>query len=265
MLSRQKLLSGIKRLVVKIGTSILTGPDAGLDSVKIGQLTRQVLAVKQKGIDAVIVSSGAIGAGMAVLGLTSRPSCLSKKQAAAAIGQIQLMNLYDKYFKSEGCVTAQVLLTGDDFTDKARYLNAKHTLFTILDYKAVPIINENDTVSTDEIKFGDNDKLSGLVCNMLGAGLLVILSDVDGLLDEGKELISIVNKITPAVERLAKGTTKQSSTGGMITKIQAAKAQTARGGACIIANGNTRDILLKIVQGEDVGTLFLPVSHSAGG
>src|SRR3989338_7695936 len=166
---RKNILKKVKRIVVKIGTSVLTDKHCMLDPEKIGHIVAQVSQIRDKGIDVVIVSSGAIGAGMGILGLKTRPSSISKQQAAAAIGQSQLMKLYDNFFKARNKVAAQVLLTQDDFSNRKRYLNAKNTLFTILDYKAVPIINENDTVAIDEIKLGDNDRLSSLVCNMIEA------------------------------------------------------------------------------------------------
>lgn len=254
---RKKLLSSVKRIVVKIGTSVLAGEHGRLDPKKISAIVEQICCIKDKGIDTIVVSSGAIGAGMGILGLKARPTSISHKQAAAAIGQIQLMKLYDDYFKAKAKRTAQVLLTQDDFSDRKRYMNAKRTLFTILDYQAVPIINENDTIATDEIKLGDNDKLSGLVCHLAEAGLLIILSDVDGLLDERKHVISVVDKITPEIERLGKGTTKEISTGGMVTKLRAAKLVTENNASCIIANGHTENIICRILNAENIGTLFL--------
>lgn len=255
---RKKILENVKRVVVKVGTSILTDEHGKLSPEKIGQVVSQVCCLKDRGVDFAVVSSGAIGAGMGILGLKNRPAGISMQQATAAIGQIQLMRMYDDFFKTKKKLTAQVLLTQDDFSDRKRCLNARNTLLTILSRQIVPIINENDTTSTEEIKFGDNDKLSSLVCNIIGAELLIILSDVDGLLRENKELIAAVEKITPDVERLAKGTTKQTSLGGMTTKLQAAKAACAGGAACVIANGHARDIIVKILEGENAGTLFLP-------
>jgi len=254
---RKKILKDLKRVVIKIGTSVLTDEHGRLNAHRISSIVSQVCALKEKNIDAIIVSSGAIGGGMGVLGLKMRPQDISKKQATAAIGQIQLMKLYDEFFKEKSRTIAQVLLTQDDFSDKKRFLNARNTLFTILDYKAVPIINENDTVAIDEIKFGDNDKLSSLVTDLAHAQLLIILSDVDGLWDENKNVINIVDKVTADIEKLAKGTTKETSTGGMITKLQAAKTVTSNGANCIIANGHSQNIISKIFNAEDVGTLFL--------
>ena len=255
---RKNMLKNVKRMVVKVGTSVLTDENGRLDSGRIGSIVSQVCRIKEKGVDVIIVSSGAIGGGMGILGLKARPTSISHKQAAAAIGQIQLMKLYDDFFKAKGKNIAQVLLTQDDFSDRIRHANAKTTLLTILQYHAVPVINENDTTATDEIKFGDNDRLSGLVANLVGAELLVILSDVDGLWDENKKIIDTVQKITHDVERLAKGTTKQTSAGGMVTKLQAAKAVTQNGSACVIANGRAENVLVNVLAGEVTGTLFLP-------
>lgn len=255
---RKKILKDIKRVVIKVGTSILTDEHGRLDSQKIGRIASQICHLRDKNIEVIMVSSGAIGGGMGILGLKARPSDISHKQAAAAIGQIQLMKSYDDFFKARGEVAAQVLLTQDDFSDRKRYINAKNTLFTILDYKAIPIINENDTIAIEEIKFGDNDKLSSLVADLVDAKLLIILSDVDGLLDIDKQVINIVEKITLGIEKLAKGTTKHISTGGMVTKLQAAKTAAASGAACVIANGHTENVLVRVLAGENVGTLFLP-------
>lgn len=199
---------------------------------------------------------------MGRLKLQNRPSILPKLQAAAAVGQSELMKLYDSLFKMGGRTVAQVLLTADDLSDRRRYLNTKNTLVTLLDYGVVPIINENDTVSVDEIKFGDNDKLSALVTNLIGANLLIILSDIDGLYSQqAKTIIATVDKITPEIKSLAKGTSKKTSVGGMVTKIEAARITTSSGIPCVVANGRDPRVLSKIIKGESVGTLFL--SHTS--
>jgi len=253
---RVNVLKNVKKIVVKIGTSVITGEGGMLNQRRIESIVSQICQVRDKGIDVIIVSSGAIAAGMGILSLKSRPTSISHKQAAAAIGQIQLMKLYDYFFKVNGKKIAQVLLTRDDFRDKKRYLNAKATLSTILEYKVIPIINENDTIAIDEIKFGDNDNLSGLVAKLVDAGLLLILSDVDGLWDGNKNVINTVRRITPEIEKLAKGTTKEVSTGGMITKLEAAKAVTKEGIMCVIANGHIKNIVSKVLSAETVGTFF---------
>ncbi|KPK40289.1 MAG: gamma-glutamyl kinase [Omnitrophica WOR_2 bacterium SM23_29] len=257
---RNKFLSNLKLVVIKVGTSVLASKTHPLERQSIRDITCQICALLDKGIKVVLVSSGAIGAGMNLLGLKVRPKTLEKLQATAAIGQSQLMKAYEEDFKSHGKIVAQVLLTREDLEDRKRYLNAKNTIFTILDYDAIPIINENDTVSVEEIKFGDNDTLAGLVANLIGADLLIILSDIDGLRrHDGKgEIIDIVKEITGEIERLATGTTKEASVGGMVTKIKAAKVVTDSGIPLIIANGKTDDILIKIIDGKRVGTLFIP-------
>jgi len=255
---RKKALKNLKRIVVKVGTSVLTNEHGRLDSRRISSIVSEICRIKDNGIEVIVVSSGAIGGGMGILGLKARPTSISHKQAAAAVGQIQLMKLYDDFLKAKGKIAAQVLLTQDDFSDKKRYLNAKNTLSTILKYGAVPIINENDTIAIDEIKLGDNDKLSALVAELADARLLIILSDVDGLWNENKEVICMVEKITPDIEKHAKGTTKEVSTGGMITKLQAAKMATEKGIACVIANGHAENIISTVLDAENTGTIFLP-------
>lgn len=256
-----------KRIVVKVGTSILTSPDYLPDKSWIKKLTAQIAALTEKNIQVILVTSGAIGAGMGLLGLSTRPHLLPQQQAAAAIGQSRLMEIYNYSFKLHNLLTAQILLTNEDLSSRQRYLNAKNTLLTLLNYKVIPIINENDTVSVDEIRFGDNDKLSALVAVLAQADLLIILSDVDGLYSGGieksrpktkKDIISIVEKITPEVEKTATVSQSKVGTGGMISKIEAARICGAAGLPCIIANGRTPGILEKILGNQDTGTLFLP-------
>lgn len=257
---RDNFISNLRLVVIKVGTSILASRTHPFERQAIKNIVVQICALLNKGIKVVLVSSGAIGAGMNLLGLKSRPKTLQKLQAAAAIGQSQLMKAYEEEFKDEGKIVAQVLLTREDLEDRKRYLNAKNTIFTILDYGAIPIINENDTVSAEEIKFGDNDTLASLVTNLVGADLLIILSDVDGLhKHNGKgEIIDIVKEITGQIEKLASGTTKETSMGGMATKIKAARVVTDSGIPLIIANGRREDTLIRAINGEKVGTLFIP-------
>ena len=259
---RDSFLSNLKLVVVKVGTSTLASKSQPMDRHVVKKISGQICGLLDKGIKVVLVSSGAIGAGMHLLGLRSRPRTLDHLQAAAAIGQTQLMKAYDEYFKDHGRKVAQVLLTRDDFEDRKRYASVKNTVHTILEYGAVPIINENDTVSADEIKIGDNDTLAGLVTDMLGAGLLIILSDVDGLYRHmgRKEVIDTVGEINPEIEKLACGTDKETCVGGMSTKIKAAKVVTDAGIPMVIANGKAEEILLKIVNKERVGTIFIPRS-----
>jgi len=257
---RGNFLSNVKLAVVKVGTSTLSSKSHPLDRRAVKNISKQICELLDKGIKVVLVSSGAIGAGMHLLGLKSRPRTLEHLQASAAIGQTHLMKAYEENFKDHGRKVAQVLLTRDDFKEKKRYTNVKSTILTILEYGAVPIINENDTVSADEIKFGDNDTLASLVATLLEADLLIILSDVDGLYSHigNKEVIDTVTEINRQIELLACGTDKETCVGGMETKIKAAKVVTDAGIPMVIANGRTEEILTKIINKKKVGTIFVP-------
>ncbi|MBL7069093.1 MAG: glutamate 5-kinase [Candidatus Omnitrophica bacterium] len=251
-----------KRILVKVGTSVITSKKSRLDKTKIRKLVGEIAEIIDAGVEVIIVTSGAIGAGIGILKKSARPQSLPELQACAAIGQNQLMKQYEEFFKKRGYITAQILLTQEDLTDRKRYLNAKNTLLTLLEEKAVPVINENDTVSTDEIKFGDNDRLSSLVASLLKVDLLVMLTDVDGLCQydqKGKKVkcVNLVEKVTRDVENFALKQKSKSGIGGMVSKLQAAKIATSSGIPCIIANGTKRETLLKIIEGERVGTLFL--------
>lgn len=248
-----------KRVVIKVGSSLLCAQGEARCSAFFGDFARQVATLVKGGSEAVLVSSGAIALGMQRLGLASRPKDLPMLQAAAACGQSVLMGNYSDAFRGYGLNCAQVLLTWDDFSDRRRYLNAKNTLRTLLKYKIVPVVNENDTVSTDEIKFGDNDRLSALVASMVSAELLVILSDVEGLLDREKRLVRVVDKITPQIKALACPTDKNACVGGMVTKIEAAKIAVDSGIPCVIAHGNRAGDLERILEEpRSFGTLFVP-------
>lgn len=245
-----------KRIVVKVGTKVIALKDKALDRERIKDIVNQISEIRDEGRDCLLVTSGAIGAGMGLLGLKKRPSGLSELQAAASIGQNYLMQLYGEYFKARGYLTGQILLTQEDFNDRKRYLNIKHTILTLLRHKAIPVINENDTVSTEEIKCGDNDRLSSLVSDLVGADLLVILTDVDGLMDSSGRVVSVVDEVTPGISKLAGNNRHELGTGGMATKLAAAKSVTAAGIDCIIANGLKSSVILKAVKGEGVGTEF---------
>lgn len=248
-----------KRIVVKIGSSLLYSDKRILDCNFLGNITAQISGLIKCGVEVIIVSSGAIAGGMHVLKFNSRPKDLSSLQALAAIGQHFLMGQYRKYFMRNKLECAQILLTWEDFDDRKRYLNAKNTLLKLLKLNSVPIINENDTVSTDEIKFGDNDQLSARVATLVDAGLLIILSDVDGLIDKNKNVIRVIEQITPQIKALACPTDKKTCVGGMITKIEAAKIAVGSGIPCVIANGLRKDILHSVIyKPEENGTLFIP-------
>lgn len=254
-----------KRIVIKIGSSLFYSANNTLDFCIFDGVARQISYLVKEDKEVIVVSSGAIALGMHVLGLKERPKKLRYLQAAAAIGQNELMNAYLKFFKSRGYHGAQILLTWEDFVDRKRYLNAKETLLALLEYRKyrkepiVPIINENDTVSTDEIKFGDNDRLSALVSKLISADILIILSDVDGLIDRDKKtVIKIVDEITPQIRKLSYPTDKKTCVGGMITKIEAAKIVVDSGIPCVIANGRREDIILSVIkEPQEHGTLFV--------
>lgn len=262
---RKEFSRNVKRVVVKVGTSILTSKRSNrLDVAQIKRIVNQICKLLDRKIEVILVTSGAIGAGMGLLELAERPKLLPRLQAAAAVGQSQLMKLYSSLFKPKRRLIAQVLLTAEDLNVRQRYLNARNTISTLLDYRVVPIINENDTVSVDEIKFGDNDTLASLVANLVDADLLVILSDVDGLYASlpdrtgAKMLVDIVEEIGPELMKVASETPAKTSVGGMKTKLKAANTATSSGIPMVIANGRTEDVLIKIVDGQTIGTLFLP-------
>jgi glutamate 5-kinase len=259
---RKKLASRSKRIVIKLGTRILTGSDNLLEKPQIKQLVLQVCELVKRKIEVVLVSSGAVGAGMGVLQMKSRPGLLPKLQATAAIGQSQLMKVYDSFFRLKEIISAQILLTAEDLNNRTRYLNVRNTLSTLFRYRVIPIINENDSVSVDEIKFGDNDTLASLVTTLIDADLLIILSDINGLYvdrDSPNKIVSMVESISPRIEKLAASSAPAPGVGGMKTKLQAAKTVTSSGIPMIIANGRSKDVLLRIFNGDRTGTLFLAV------
>jgi len=250
-----------KRIVVKVGASILYGQDAGSDCFvyPMEQLTSQIASLLKENKEIVIVSSGAVASGMRILKMKTRPRGLASLQATAAVGQHVLMGQYQRFFQNKGLSCAQVLLTRDDFNDRKRYLNAKNTLLELFRLESIPIVNENDSVSTDEIKFGDNDRLSALVAGLINADILIILSDVDGLLDREKKPIRVVDEINAQIRNLACPTQKNTCVGGMITKIEAAKIAVESGIACVIANGKTKGIISSVLERPlTCGTWFLP-------
>ncbi|MSR27595.1 MAG: glutamate 5-kinase, partial [Planctomycetaceae bacterium] len=261
---RQDVADVARLLVVKVGTRVLTGADGLLDHDRIEALGRQFDTLLASGRSIVLVSSGAVGAGMGRMGLSSRPQELAHLQAVAAIGQSCLIEAYERVFRSRGRHAAQVLLVADDLQDRARYLNIRNTLRALLDYGVIPVINENDTVSVEELRtsFGDNDRLAALVATLLGAPLLVLLSDVDGLFDRhpsdpAARKIDTVEKLDAGVDGLARDTLGGLSKGGMTSKIKAARIATEAGGHCIIASGRDDDVLNRIVAADTVGTLFV--------
>jgi len=250
--------------VVKVGTNVLADASGRLDRGRIQSLADQLLRVRASGWKVVLVSSGAIGAGVGQLGLTARPTELPRLQACAAVGQTALMRMYQEALAPHAVLPAQILLTAGDFESRGRYLNVRNTLLTLFEYAALPVINENDTVSVAEIKFGDNDHLAAMVANLMQAPLLVLLTNVDGLYtadprgDPTAALVPTVESIDAAVTEMA-GVTKSSlGTGGMKSKLKAARLATAAGGSVVMANGARDNILDDLFAGEPVGTLFLP-------
>ncbi len=252
----------IGRVVIKIGTSLLTRDGGHLDRPRVARFARDLAQISKSGVQVVLVSSGAIAAGMGELGWKKRPSELAKKQAAAAVGQPKLMETYRQFFRRHGVIVAQVLVTRDDFEDPLRRKNAQHTLLSLIHEGVIPIINENDTVAVEEIRMGDNDHLAARVAAKVKADLLVLLTDVDGLMTRpphhGKgQLIPRVDHITAKIESLAHGTPGSNrGSGGMLTKISAAKLATRRGVPMVIANGRRPGVLLKVVRGFPAGTYF---------
>ena len=255
----KQLQKEYKRVVVKIGSSLMYQEEGGFSRAKIGEIVSQVAELSSAGKEIILVSSGAIALGMSILKLHTRPKELSVLQAAAAIGQHELMDIYRDFFKEKGLNCAQLLLTWEDFDNRRRYLNAKNTISTLLKLKSIPVVNENDTVSTEEIKFGDNDQLSALVATLINADLLIILSDVDGLLDHDKKVVSTVEKISPQLKALACPTSKKTCVGGMVTKIKAAEIAVSAAIPCIIANGRRKNVIKScVLEAHNTGTLFLP-------
>jgi len=259
----EDVLREARRIVVKVGSSLVTNEGRGLDETAIGEWSRQLAGLAQQGREVIMVSSGAIAEGMKRLGWQTRPHELHELQAAAAVGQMGLAQMYETKLRENGMGSAQVLLTHADLADRERYLNARSTLLTLLSLRVLPVINENDTVVNDEIKFGDNDTLGALVANLVEADLLVILTDQRGLYsadprkDPGARFIDVAPAGDPALEKRAGGAGSSIGKGGMITKILAAKRAAGSGASTVIAWGRERDCLLRLAAGESIGTLLV--------
>lgn len=247
-------------MVVKLGTGVLTSGIGQLDTARIAAVCAEIAALRAAGTEVIVVSSGAVGLGMGALRLTKRPRDLAKKQACAAVGQSRLMQVWQEGFARHGLTVAQVLLTHDDLRVRSRYLGVQDTLGQLIAYQTIPIINENDTVSAAEIKFGDNDTLSAMVASLAHADYLVILSTAPGLIDlKGSgEIVPVVERITPEIEAMAGGTTSETAVGGMVSKISAAKLATKAGCGVFIASGAEREILARLFAGRGPGTFFVP-------
>ena len=257
----RKFPRAVKRVVIKVGSSVIATYKMKPRTARLRSLTDQISALRKKGIDVVLVSSGAIVLGVGEFKRDFRPRDLASLQASAAIGQTRLMQLYNQLFGRSKLKCAQLLLTWDDFDNRSRFNNARNTLQEILNQKVIPIVNENDTISTDEIKFGDNDKLSALVASLVHADLLLILSDVEGLYDiksGRKKLFREIKEITREIEGAAGDTAKKNiSKGGMAAKLEAVKIATHANIPCIIANGETPKVLERVLKGERIGTFFM--------
>ncbi len=261
---RRELFRKVKRVVIKIGSRVLTDDDGALDMRVIGRICGELAGLRNRGKQVVLVSSGAIAAGRSELGMAEKPRTIPHKQAAAAIGQTRLMRAYEEALEPHGLKVAQVLLTREDLASRQRFLNARAALDALLGFGVIPVINENDTVVVDEIKFGDNDNLSALVTNVTEAGLLMILTDIEGFYsadprtDPDAVLVPLVRGVTREVERAAGGSGSSVGTGGMATKVAAAKKAGKNGVPTVIAPGKREGVITSLMAGEEVGTLFLP-------
>ncbi len=267
---RRKALRSARRIVVKVGTTTLTYGNGKLNLTRIDKLARVLSDLENTGREMILVTSGAIGAGVSKLKLPNRPETIREKQAVAAVGQCELMHIYSKFFAEYDHIVAQLLLTRDVVEDGEKRINVTNTFETLLEKGIIPIVNENDTISTYEIMIGqtdtfsENDTLSAVVAKLVKADLLVILSDIDGLYDtdpkknKDSKLISIVEKITPAIEKCAGGAGSKAGTGGMETKLLAAKIATDAGVSMAIINGSDPASILDLLDGKETGTLFLP-------
>ncbi|NOX26794.1 MAG: glutamate 5-kinase [Gammaproteobacteria bacterium] len=261
--SRQNLTQG-KRWVVKVGSALVTNDGQGLDSTRIEDWINQLASLRQQGIDIVVVSSGAVAEGMQRLGWQQRPSALFELQAAAAVGQSGVSEIYERGFQRHGLHAAQILLTHDDLSDRKRYLNARSTLKALLDLGVVPVVNENDTVVTEEIRFGDNDSLAGMVVNLIDADALLILTDQLGLCTadprthEGAKLVEEIAADDPFLDAIVKPGAGALGRGGMVTKLRGARLAARSGAMTVIANGRENDVISRVFAGESIGTLLLP-------
>lgn len=258
--TRKRIIANARQVVVKVGTQSICDETGRPDRAAIGRLAEQIAAAMQGGISVTLVASGAIGAGVGELGLAERPRTMPHLQAAAAVGQGQLMRTFHDVFAEYDVRVAQVLVTRDDFDDRTRYLNIRNTLRALDQYGALPIINENDTVAVDEIRFGENDMLAAIVASMMGADLLVLLTVVDGLLADG-EVVDVIRQVDDETMALVQAECSKFGTGGMVTKLEAADLMIRAGEAAVIANAATEGVLTRILAGERVGTVFVPAER----
>lgn len=262
---RRRAVAKVRRMVVKVGSSIVTADGKGLNRRALNRIANDIADAQDRGIQVIVVSSGAIAAGTSHLGMKRRPRTIPEKQAAAAVGQSGLIQAWERAFGRHGRSVGQVLLTADDLANRRRFLNARHTLQTLLDLGIVPVINENDTVVVEEIKFGDNDHLASLVTNLIEANLLIFLTDTEGLYDRDPRhtkrarLIPLVRPTETSLMALAKKASDGPiGTGGIESKIAAARKSARFGVPCVVASGRRRECVRRILDGEPIGTLFLP-------
>lgn len=259
----RKILKDKKRIVIKVGTSSLTHPETGqIDFIKMEKLVRELADLNNRGKEVILVSSGAIAVGRKAVGMKERPSSLAVKQACASVGQARLMMIYQKLFMEYNQTASQILMTKNTLVNEVNRENARNTFETLLTMGAIPIVNENDTVSTYEIQFGDNDTLSAIVSALVQADLLILLSDIDGLFTDdpnrnpNAKFIEYVDRVDERFEKMAKGSSSDVGTGGMSTKLGAARLATSAGADMIIANGADMSIIHRIMDGERIGTMF---------
>ena len=263
---RKACFDNAKRVVVKVGSNILT-EDNGLNLNMVRSISRQICRLIDRGLEVILVTSGAMSAGIRKIGLSKRPDEIPKRQAVSAVGQASLIMEYENAFERYGNKVAQILLTSEDLNNRKRYLNARNTLYTLLSWQVIPVINENDTVTIESIKFGDNDNLAAMIALLMDADLLIILSDIDGLFthdprtNPDAELIPVVTTFKKSIEKAAGDIPGSLGTGGMLSKIKAAKKVTAAGVPLVISNGNIPDILEKLFNAEPYGTFFVPRSE----
>jgi glutamate 5-kinase len=262
-MNRNEYFSKAKRIVVKVGSNVLTA-ERGVNTRVINSLSRQIAKLMDEGREVLLVTSGAMASGQKKIGLDRRPDEIPKRQAIAAVGQPGLMMEYEKAFQKHHKKVAQILLTSDDLSNRKRYLNARNALYTLLSWRIIPIINENDTVAVEEIKFGDNDNLSAMIALLMEADILINLTDINGVFtgdprqDPDAELIPVIESITKNIEKIAGGIPGALGTGGMLSKIKASRKATGAGIPMIIANGREKDILTKLFSGKPLGTFFVP-------
>ncbi|MHC4984053.1 MAG: glutamate 5-kinase [Planctomycetota bacterium] len=254
---RQEVLANARRIVVKVGTGAICDASGRPERSTIASLAKQIAAIRKSGVSVLMVSSGAIGAGLSELELVRRPKTMPKLQAAAAVGQGQLMRAFHDVFARYGVKVAQVLLTRDDLEERTRYLNIRNTLQSLEDYDALPIINENDTVAVDEIRFGDNDIIAAQLTNMVGADVLVLLTMVDGVMKDGT-VLDAIEQVDESALALDSGRRSGLGSGGLASKLEAAALVTRAGEVVVVANARTPKVLLRLLAGERIGTVFLP-------